>query len=684
MRYQLLFISAILYFVSSTPSYGQEQEIKLDFGKITEEELSMQVYEKDTSASAVILGDYGQSVFVYNEVKGIQLVFTRHTRIKILNSNGYDWADIRIPLYHNGSDKEAVGQVKGFTYNLVDGKIEKDKLKGDAKFSEKITDNIDAVIFTMPNVKEGSVIEYSYTVTSDFLFNLWDWEFQSTIPTIWSEYKVKIPEYYQYKHLYQGYETFVIHENYTERGTFNTLTKTRSSVGLRGNNGATTFTNNEIAFMNYCSRWAVKDAPAMIEEPYITSMSDYVTKMEFELASIQVPGSTYENYTRTWENIDKELLDDEDFGGQLKKGGLVKSEVMALTNNTSDPIEKMALIYNHVKMSYKWNENNGISSRKGLKKVIEEKSGSAGDINLLLTLMLKEGGLTAHPVVLSTRSNGILKTALPMLSQLNYVISYVVIDGKTYLLDATDPFSNVNLLPVRCLNEKGRIVSDMPGEKWVSLEPNCNSGDFFMANLAFKENDVLTGTVSESRNNYMAMQHRSKLAKKTTTNNREEDELTSDMHNWEIENYEIENLEKLHEPIKESYQLTFTDHYQTAGNLIYLNPFISRREESNPFKLEERKYPVDIPHPFNSTYILNLTIPEGYGIDELPENVAIALPNNAGTFIYSVKVRGNLLQVMSKVDISQRKFVPLEYPYLKAFFDQMVSKQSEQIVLKKI
>jgi hypothetical protein len=270
-----------------------------------------------------------------------------------------------------------------------------------------------------------------------------------------------------------------------------------------------------------------------------------------------------------------------------------------------------------------------------------------------------------------------------MLSQFNYVITYVMIDGKDYLLDATDPFSNVNLLPLRCLNEKGRIVSDKPGEKWVSLEPNCNSGDFFMANLAFDENGALTGTVSESRNNYMAMQHRSKLAKKTTTNNREESELATDMQNWEIENYKIENLEKLNEAIKESYELTLANHYQSAGNLIYLNPFISRREESNPFKLEERKYPVDIPHPFNSTYILNLTMPKGYSIDELPENVAIALPNNAGMFIYSVKVLGNILQVMSKVEISQRKFVPLEYPYLKAFFDQMVSKHSEQIVLKK-
>ena len=247
----------------------------------------------------------------------------------------------------------------------------------------------------MPNVKEGSVIEYTYTVTSDFLFNLWDWEFQSSIPTVWSEYEVKIPEYFQYKQLYQGYEPFAIHKNYTERDAFNAVTKTRATGNFKTSTG-TSFSNHETAFTNYCTRWAVKDAPAMIEEPYITSMSDYITKMEFELASIQVPGRAYENYTRTWENIDRELLEDEAFGGQLKKGGLVKSQVAALTGSTSDPVEKMALIYNHVKMSYQWNENNGVISRQGLKKVMEEKSGNAADINLLLTLMLKEARVMGY------------------------------------------------------------------------------------------------------------------------------------------------------------------------------------------------------------------------------------------------------------------------------------------------
>lgn len=679
--YQKLSVLLCLFtFLQLNAAYAQIQEPKLDFGKVSEEELSMKFYDKDTSASAVILGDYGISTFTYSQNKGIQLLFTRHTRIKILKSSGYEWADIRIPLYHRKSDKELVGQLKGFTYNLVDGKIEKDKLKNDAKFSEQISNNIDVVVFTMPNVKEGSVIEYTYTITSDFLFNLRDWEFQSSIPTKWSEYEVKIPEYFKYKQLYQGYEPFAIDERTTEGGNFRMMEKTRTSGSYTT---STNYSTNELKYTAFCSRWALKEAPAITEEPYITTISDYVTKIEFELASIQIPGSVYENYTNTWETIDKELLTDDGFGDQLKRGGLVKSEVGSLTSGISDPLEKMAIIYNTVKSTYQWNGNNGVTSQQGLKMVMDEKSGNAADINLLLILMLKEAGLDANPVILSTRSHGILKPGLPMLSQFNYVVAHVAIDDQNYLMDATEPFSRINLLPVRCLNGRGRLVTENSGANWISLKPVSDSGDFFMANLSFDESGALAGTVSESCNHYLAMLQRNKLAKKSNSNDEENDGITENPQNWEVENYKIENLEKLSESIKEKYELTLTDHYQSAGDLIYLNPFIAKKAEKNPFKLEERKYPVDIPYPFSSTYILNLTMPEGYGVDEIPEDMVLALPKNGGKFIYSIKPVGNILQITSKMEINQTMFLPDEYLYLKAFYNQVVAKQSEQIVLKK-
>lgn len=104
-----------------------------------------------------------------------------------------------MPYYQKGTGRENVNSVKGFTYNLEGGKVQKDRLNNSAVFDEQTSEYWFAKKFTMPNVKEGSVIDVSYTITSDFVCNLRDWEFQHSIPVVWSEYRARIPEYFDYK-----------------------------------------------------------------------------------------------------------------------------------------------------------------------------------------------------------------------------------------------------------------------------------------------------------------------------------------------------------------------------------------------------------------------------------------------------------------------------------------------------
>ena len=204
---KFLFTTLLASILHITLSLAAEPP-KVKFGKISQEELEMNYSSLDSSANAVVLADFGDTRIDYVSNSGFQLVFTRHRRIKIFNSTGYDWADVMVPLYHDGGDRESISQIKGYTYNLEDGKVVKTKLKNEGKFTEEYDENHQIHKFTLPNVKEGSVIEYTYRITSDFIFNLQDWRFQSSIPTIWSEYKVEIPEYFFYKPLSQGYYPF--------------------------------------------------------------------------------------------------------------------------------------------------------------------------------------------------------------------------------------------------------------------------------------------------------------------------------------------------------------------------------------------------------------------------------------------------------------------------------------------
>ncbi|NOS56680.1 MAG: DUF3857 domain-containing protein [Cyclobacteriaceae bacterium] len=155
MRLIILFL-----LLSSSVSWGQKPPIK--FGNIPMEDMKMTVYDKDSSASAVVLADYGESTISYNQTEGFQLFFERIRRIKILTKDGLKWADFSIPLYHDGTSDEKVTSLKAVTYNLENGKIVESKAKGEAIIKEKYDENLNYTKISLPNVKVGSVIEISY------------------------------------------------------------------------------------------------------------------------------------------------------------------------------------------------------------------------------------------------------------------------------------------------------------------------------------------------------------------------------------------------------------------------------------------------------------------------------------------------------------------------------------------
>ncbi len=667
----LLFISSF----AATPP-----EIK--FGKVSKEELSMQYTTIDSSASAVVLADFGRTKIDYAPNKGFQLVFTRHRRIKVFTASGYDQADVAIPLYHDGSDRESISQIKGYTYNLENGKVVKTKLKSEGKFLEEYDENFHIYKFTLPNVKEGSVLEYSYRITSDFLFNLQDWEFQADIPTIWSEYEVEIPEYFVYKPLAQGYYPFAINEQTNASGSFNIIYRTQSGRDPLNSSSAKQETRQErVDYRATNFHWAAQNVPALIEEPFVTTMEDYRMKMEMELSSIQFPGEPYKNFTTSWEEIDEQLLESDYFGNVIKRTGGIQTQVASLVANASTETEKITRIYRYIQQNIRWNQYSRKYADQLPRKTMEEKSGNSADINLLLVAMLREAGISAHPVVLSTRSHGMLRKSFPMLKQFNYVVAMATTSEGSLLMDPTDSTCPPGTLPIRCLNQEGRIVTKEPGNKWVSLTPTKSSTETTMATLTLVDG-TLSGNISSSRSGYNAMRFRRNVLKESGVDGYLA-KLKENRHAWQIKDYEVGSLEVIGKPLKETYEVTLNEAAQQAGDMIYLQPIFMGRMDENPFKSEQRVYPVDYPYPDKELFMLSLTIPDGYQVDEVPEDMMIALPEKAGRYSFTTKQMGNTLQVVSRLHIDRVKFYAQEYPYLREFFNMIVAKQQEQIVLKR-
>ncbi|AKD02219.1 DUF3857 domain-containing protein [Pontibacter korlensis] len=650
-----LFVLAVM--LAGFTQYAKAQAVK--FGKVSDEELRMSVYDKDTSAAAVILSDYGFSRFEY--MGELKVVFERQIRIKIFKKSGYDWADVVVPFYQRGSGKERVSSIKGYTFNLDDNKVQRDKLENNSVFEEQTSEYWFAKKFTMPNVKEGSVIDISYTVTSDFIYTLRDWEFQHSIPVVWSEYRARIPEYFDYKFQMQGYQALYKSENQKEAASGSAS----ASPDMQNNSYV----------------WVMKDVPALKEEKYITSLRDYQSKIEFELQRVQFPGQAPRTMTGDWEKVTSDLLTEDKFGVQLNRSNFFKNELAAIQGKHKDQQEQLAAIFNLVKNRMKWNGKNGMYASSTIRKAWEQRAGNAGDINLLLTSMLLEAGFDAAPVIVSTRDNGRINTSMaPMVTKFNYVIASVKLGDSEYLLDATDPLVPIGTLPGRCLNGEGRLIKK--GEyRWVSLAPKVNYTKLFSANLTMNSQGEIVGTGRESAGGYGAISLRRTILEEGESKYTER--LAKEVGDFRLTKPEVKNLNDLNTPLDITYNISVSGSGR-SNDIIYLNPMLGRGEKENPFKLTERLYPVDFGTPIDETYICNFTIPEGYEIEEAPKSVAVNLPENGGRFMYMVQQQGNTLQVMSKVNINKPVFYAPEYAFLKEFYNQIIAKHAEQIVLKKV
>jgi hypothetical protein len=672
---QLLFTCICALFVALAPLFASGPKVK--FGQVSMEEMQMNVYEKDPDAEAVVLYDHGSSYLTYvsNEFK---LYFKRHKRIKILKKAGYDYASDLVTIYQSGTEREKVTELKGFTYNLENGKVVKTKLNSESIFDEKISDHLDAKKFTLPNVKEGSVIEFTYTVSSDFLSNLRDWEFQSEIPTVWSEYNVKYYDYFDYKQMFQGYEPI---ENTYHKSTENIIIKISGGFSGSGYNTARVQGSQETVNAqahNYV--WTARDVPGLKEEPFVTTMDDYVTKVFFDLAAVKFPGALTNNYSQTWESINKRLLESENFGSQLNKGGFLKNELATVIADTDEPAQKMVVIFSFVKAKMKWNQQSRMFCNANLRKIWEAKSGSSADINLLLVALLREAGLFADPVILSTRSHGRIMESFAHLSRFNYVIASVTIDGKYYLLDATDPYSVPNMLPMRCLNGEGRTVSST-NPRWIPLASPEKQVEMLSAQLSISPEGLFSGKVQTSLGGYAAMSKRKDIMlegkEKYATN------LKNKTHNWDIDKLEIKDLEQLGKTLAISYEVN-SQEPAAVGDMIYLNPMLFERESENPFKHDNRKFPIDFAVAKEAVYICNFTVPAGYQVEEMPKSAIVSLPDDGGRFTYALTHFGNTIQITSRLQLKKSLFMAEEYPSLKEFFSHVVAKHAEQIVLKKV
>jgi len=599
------------------------QKLTSSYGKASTDDLNMTVFDADTTAHAVVLYQSG-----YLNANTLEFTFFR--RIKILRKEGTGLAEFTFNADESSS-------VRARTLNLVNGKIVEDKIGKGTIFKQQVSQGNWYYRIAMPNVKEGSVIEIEYR---RFLLPA-SYKFQDIIPVIRAELLLEENPQIEFRKTQVGYTTV------------------RNS--------------REFFYADY--------VPAFKTEGYTNSHENYITRFDFDLLRISIQGIN-QAFTTDWEAVNKLLTDDQNFGKALATGSLYLNDIKErIEAGNLPPLEKMKAAYESIKV-VKWNnEERLFTSTSGLRPRFTDGSANSAEINMMLCQLLNRLGINSGMVVMSTRENGLLNPVYPSLQKLNYAIVYAEIDGKGYVMDATEKYMPLGMLPVRTLNQQGRLVEEGAG-KWIDLTPEKGEKSVVRCELSVDDSDNLTGKVTEEMEDYAAFNFR-----KDYHSYASEDEFAESFEKarqgYSIRSYSIKDIENIYGKCVFSTEVTVAGKIQRAGDLLIVNPFVFGQMTDNPFKLEKRIYPVDFAHRRTREYTAIIKIPVGYGLERMPENGRYKTKDDGITATVSYSYEGDEVRVICTFEINKIQFLSDEYALLRDLYNRLIAKQAEPVILKR-
>jgi hypothetical protein len=638
-----IFLLSICFFYALY-SKGQQKQLPA-FGKVDKSELTMTECSFDKNAGAMMIFNEAESYFKINMQALLSPVFQQtayRTRIKIFNKNGFDAANIKIK-YPTDNPEISIKNLSAQTYNLdADGNIVVTKLDKSFVYDKVINTRYSEKIFVFPDVKEGSVIEYKYVLdgTSED-----EWYFQKAIPVMFSRFILDFPVELRV--------SLVPHYNLPVQ---------------KYNDGA-----------NYSS-YIMENIPALPDEPFMSTREDYLQRLDARVTAIDFPGMPLFRLDHTWPEIIKKLLDDEDFGKQLKKDIPRTAELDKLLQNVNDPYQKMYMIHKYVRDNMVWNNYDNIWALNGVKSAWKDKKGTSGEINLILINLLKDAGLNVTPLLVSTRDNGIINTAVPGYSQFNKVLAHVVIGDRSYILDAVDKYTPSYLIPKEVMASEGLLIKkpDNYDWGWINLwDDKHQQKSTTFINAEINSKGLMEGIASITSTDYGKMVFMPEVRK----GNDKLKEVHLSVPGITIDSFVVTNAAIDTLPLMQDFK--FTVPVSSSGKYNYFTVNLFSGFNKNPFMADERNS--DVFYGVNQQYSINALVflPEGYTIDALPKNIKMIMPDTSVVLKRVCSFEDGLLSVAMNIDFKSPIYSIESYPEFKEFYKKLLELLNEKFVYHK-
>lgn len=630
----LLYLCSFVPFIKSN---AQESPYAGKFA-VSDFEVNYKECPFDKDATAVVFTD--EAISRYND--DYNLITFHHIKLKILKDKGIDYGNITIPFYSD-DDFENISAVDGIIYNYG-GAVSSKKLDKKSVYTQKANKYWSEVKFTFPELKAGSIIEYDYTSTKKNYGGLKDWIFQEEIPVLKSSYLITLLPNTEFSYSVQK--------------------STGMHVAITPNPH-----DGEISF-------EMENIPGLRNEKYIDSKNDYLQKVSFQLSKF-----LDRKIMTTWSQVNSEMFMDGSFYGQLKKNISGTDDFIKSIKQDSSDLNKMKKIYDYVRNNITWDNINSKYSTDGIKKAWEKKTGTSGDINLILINLLRQAGLDADPMLVSERYNGKVHRESTMIDQFNTVYACVTINNKQYYLDATEKYNSGLLTPYLILNTTAFIVNNKKGILIDIIDTTAMYRENININASVNEEGILKGQFTAQSFDYARDYRLKNFRTKSIDENQKL--FAGNITGFNFSDFKTENGDSDFNQIitKSNFSLPLNN----SNAYYFLSANILTGLSENPFISENRFSNINFGYKQLIQLTFYIKVDKSFTIDALPKS--IKLINSNGDIVFTRLVfdgkEQNNVRIVSTFEIKQNLYPVSQYDVIKDFYKKLFDLLNEQIVLKK-
>lgn len=642
-----------------------------EWPQISKEELAMTDDAKNPGASAILL---------YREVNSDDLksLHSEYLRIKILNDEGKKYADIEIPYL----EKEVqIENIRARTVRPDGTPVEFNGQIFDRTVLRGRRIKVQVKTLTLPEVQNGSIIEYSYVAHSS-----------RKVPDV-----LKKPADYTFARpvAFPSAKWILLEELSTRRARF-------------------TFRPVNTALLHWIYYGPVEVKPQ--SRPDGTIVLDLENLPRFRSEEYATPeedlkgwiGFYYLVGARSlplgyWSDVGAEMAPDlARFVGDAKK---FKQTVAAIISASDPPEAQLRKLYARVQqLRYVSDEpaktdqqikRENLKENKSVADVLKNGYATTGQANLAMVALARAAGFDSAPLWIKSRDRSLFYPSYPPISQLDAEVVWVRAGGKDYFLDPGTRYCPFGLLPWQETATAGVVIS----EQATPIETNGSNGFSGLVPIpaspaaqavvkrdAFLQLDSegsVDGTIHVEFVGQEALERRLAALNQDETTRKKE--LVDEVKEWIAAPATVElqgavNWEETEQPLRANFQVRVSEYASPTGRrLLFRSGFVDGAKK--PFQSDQRINDIYLPHPYEETDDVTWKLPSGFRLASLPQKMD--MPTQFGNYaIGSENVEGGVrLRRHMSLNIV---YTPVgQYFALRAYMNSVRQGDEGQIVLEK-